>query len=1149
MSSVAVFWDVDMFPPSFEGPVQNVETLACQYGTMDSIHAYAEDAQTPPMLAACPSILVMDCSQETCKGTMIAVDMFAFAMRTPHPATLIVISDAQMLANAVSILRLRKYRVVVVGSVEGSRGSLKQRASEFKDWDVLVGQRRDGALLDAPEGGKVPQVDAGDDEDSNDGVWSHAPSIEDERPREARAEATVLRPSTPQDEAIEAKAHPTLIEEVSLEEHPPHSPLSIHHAQLSQQPSPASNTIPLDFIPEMQSKTTTEASQPTSPPTPEALAAELVRYRKLIEELSPLPNSSRKRADVIKKLLRCSTFLHTRESLGLSGLDGYTAQGIIDLGERVNADGTMTAWVCLGPSTGAPKGAITEVVSPNTSRVHIPTINPIVTPASLFRTKGATTEVVLPNTSRVYIPSIDPIVTPASLFKMAGAAAGIRVGSITPTAPEDASIVFRGLVDILQPHARLERSHVAGMLLSYIKRDWSTFSRLGISEPDRLFALAASEGLVVFSKTKGMKWIALAPAWRNSTGRTQNAHCNVPLLFGNETIPRSAKRAAVIAQAKATSPSERMFPMAPLVSQGVVSSTIADDVHRPIPSIPSLDIPGPSQVTTQRPSFGLLGSEESESETLSDVTSTPLVVAAPIDSSLRRSPHETTTTYPPHLPRPMAGNLPYTSPINDADLSPIFRALVHILQPHNRLTRTKVASILQDYIQKDNPTLSRRGIEKPRDLFALAASEGVVVLSETIVYGKSEQWIALAPALRTLIESTSTPEVDVSVSLENEANALNEQCDGDSHAAVLDHAAKNADNAVHEPIGTNTRGASSADAQANSSAKHEQEASTTVDIVNSIPPPSTSIIDKALFANLIRLVEQHGPEAERSIIGSGLKASNSSIYTKAGVQNFKEFINLAVAKGLVTLGHGTNPKGKTTDTISLAPNCQNHLPATDALPSTTRAGEEASSGPWEPAFGSFQTLVEEIQRHPVTHPTRSLVYAKLAKDPARHVLDNLEEFDGYIAQAYDAGIIDLGENHHADGTRTEWISLGPTCQHLQDSEKDSYYWPQMDALVQQSGSETTSALPVIQPTARSEGVRLGLVPAGFTTLIAVLRKFKSLGNFSPFCTAVSHDLLQASPLVIQEAGCQTFMEYVHLAEHAGVVLLNETRSGHHIFLV
>ncbi|KZP20005.1 hypothetical protein FIBSPDRAFT_1045100 [Athelia psychrophila] len=928
MASVAVFWDVDMFPPSFEGLVQNVETLVYQYGSTYSIHAYAEDAQTPPTLAAHASISVMDCSQGTSKGNMIAVDMFAFAMRIPHPATLIVISDAQILGYAVSILRLRMYRIIVVGSAEGGCGSLKQRASEFMDWDVLVGQRRDGALLDAPEGGKVTPVDAGDDEDSRDGVWSHPPSIDDERPREASAEATFLRPSTPQDEAIEAKTHPPLIE-VSLEECPPRSPLSIHHAQLSQRPSPASNAILSGRIPKMQSKTMAKAFQPTPPPTPEAVAAELLRYRKLIEKLSSLPNPSRKRVDVIEKLLRCGTFLHTRESLGLSDLDGCAAQGIVDLGERVDADGTMTAWVCLGPSTGAPKGATTEMVSPNASPVHITTIN--------------------------------PIITPTSLFEMARAPGGVKVGSLAPTTPEDASIVFRGLVGILQPHARLERKHVAGMLLSYIKQDWPTFLRLGISEPNRLFALAASEGVVVFSKTKGiteakgitkakdMKWIALAPAWRDSTGTTQNTDCNVPLSFGNETTPQSSERAAVIAQATAMSPSERMFTMAQLVSQGVISSALADDIFRPTPSIPSLDIPGLAQDTTQLPSVGRLVSEQSESETHSDVIFTPLVVAASIDSSLRRSPHEATTTYPPHLPRFMGGNLPYTSPINDADVSPIFRALVHILQPHDRLTRTKVASTLHFYIRQDKRTFSRRGIKKPKDLFALAASEGVVVLSETIVCGKPEQWIALAPAWQTLAECPSLPEVDVSVSLENEANVLDEQCDDDSHAAVLDHDTETAGNPVHEPIVTSTRGASSADAQTNGSAKHKQEESTTVDIDYSIPPPSALMVDKALFAKLVRLVKQHGPIAERSIVASGLKAS---IYAKAGVHSFKEFINLAADQGLVTLGHDKlNRKGKKIDTISLAPDRQSHRPATDALASATWGGEEATWGGEEATWG------------------------------------------------------------------------------------------------------------------------------------------------------------------------------------------------------
>ncbi|KZP28374.1 hypothetical protein FIBSPDRAFT_1039516 [Athelia psychrophila] len=971
----------------------------------------------------------MDCSQGTSKGNMIAVDMFAFAMRTPHPATLIVISDAQILGYAVSILRLRMYRVIVVGSAEGGRGSLKQRASEFMDWDVLVGQRRDCALLDALEGRKATQGDVGDDEDSRDGVLGHAPSVDDEQPREASAEATFLRPSTPQDEAIEAKAHPTLIEEVSLEEHPPHSPLSIHHPQLSQQSSPASNTIPLDLIPEMQSKPMVEGFQPTSSPTPEALAAELLRYRKLVEKLSSLPNPSRKRVDVIEKLLHCSTFLHTRESLGFSGLDGYAAQGIIDLGERVNADGTMTAWVCLGPSTGAPKGATTEMVSPNASPVHIPTIN--------------------------------PVVTPASLFKMAGAQGGIKVGSLAPTTPEDASIVFRGLVDILRPHALLERSHVADMLLSYIKRDWPTFSRLGISGPDRLFALAASEGLVVFSKTpgwkktKGKKWIALAPGWQNSKGGTQNTDPNVPLSFGNETTSQSSEQAAVIAQAKAISSSERNFAMTQLVSQGVLSSAIADGVCRPITSVPSLDVPGLSHVTARFPSVGLLVSEQSESETLSDVIFTPLVVPAPIGSS-----HEATTTYSPHLPggdglgrpegrvrgfpSPMTGVLPCASPMNDAGLSPIFHALVDILRPHGRLARTEVAGILRIYIRQDKPAFSRRGIKKPSDLFALAASEGVVVLSKTIVYGRPEPCIALAPAWQTLTECTSIPEVGVSVSLDNKATAPDEQRNDNSHAAILDYAAENAGNSVHEPIITNTQGVSSVNTQANGSAKQEKEESIIVGVVDSTPPPNTSMIN-SLLAKLIGLVQKHGPNAESSIIAPWLKIHLSSyiIPNTSGVHSFKALINLAVATGLVTLGQGRDRTGKKIETISLAPDWQRRHPATssalfpartaDVPLCTSPANDTAQSqNPEQPNDDSCGAATAILGRNPENAVLHDLVVSNVsgvhsqtnrsAKQEKEEsvvvgVVDHIPPSTLIVDKALFAGLIGLIKKHGPEAKR------------------------------------------------------------------------------------------------------------------------------------
>lgn len=64
--------------------------------------------------------------------------MLAYAIDNPPPSTIILISGDRDFAYAVSVLRLRRYRVVII-SLPGVHTSLKTQASIFLDWnnDVL----------------------------------------------------------------------------------------------------------------------------------------------------------------------------------------------------------------------------------------------------------------------------------------------------------------------------------------------------------------------------------------------------------------------------------------------------------------------------------------------------------------------------------------------------------------------------------------------------------------------------------------------------------------------------------------------------------------------------------------------------------------------------------------------------------------------------------------------------------------------------------------------------------------------------------------------------------------------------------------------------------------------------------------------------
>ena len=74
----------------------------------------------------------------------ISVDMFGYAIDNPAPATVILISGDRDFAYAVSVLRLRRYQVVIVApSVPSPHASLKSQASAVLEWDAdILGRQK-----------------------------------------------------------------------------------------------------------------------------------------------------------------------------------------------------------------------------------------------------------------------------------------------------------------------------------------------------------------------------------------------------------------------------------------------------------------------------------------------------------------------------------------------------------------------------------------------------------------------------------------------------------------------------------------------------------------------------------------------------------------------------------------------------------------------------------------------------------------------------------------------------------------------------------------------------------------------------------------------------------------------------------------------
>lgn len=168
---VAIFWDFEACRPPFlvDGVelVEKIQRIAHTFGEVTLFKTYVDLAKLASSRAPLRSELhacgvsVVDCPRTNRKDVtdkMIAVDMMVFAMDNPAPSTLVLLSGDADFAYPVSILRLRKYHVVVIApSATDSSTSIKYRASIRLGWErdvldksvtsVSVGHGLDIAIL------------------------------------------------------------------------------------------------------------------------------------------------------------------------------------------------------------------------------------------------------------------------------------------------------------------------------------------------------------------------------------------------------------------------------------------------------------------------------------------------------------------------------------------------------------------------------------------------------------------------------------------------------------------------------------------------------------------------------------------------------------------------------------------------------------------------------------------------------------------------------------------------------------------------------------------------------------------------------------------------------------------------------------------
>ncbi|KAG6889733.1 hypothetical protein C0995_015031 [Termitomyces sp. Mi166 len=186
---VAIFWDYENCAAATQYTgyeiVKKIRHVAHSFGTIKLFKAYVElsdpatfskslvlrsELQSSGVsLTDCPHNGRKDVADKMMLGKLnlvlepestelhlvFLVDMLAYAIDNPPPSTIILISGDRDFAYAVSVLRLRRYRVVII-SLPGIHTSLKIQASIFLDWntDVLGADVVDECW--SPRDGPVP---------------------------------------------------------------------------------------------------------------------------------------------------------------------------------------------------------------------------------------------------------------------------------------------------------------------------------------------------------------------------------------------------------------------------------------------------------------------------------------------------------------------------------------------------------------------------------------------------------------------------------------------------------------------------------------------------------------------------------------------------------------------------------------------------------------------------------------------------------------------------------------------------------------------------------------------------------------------------------------------------------------------------------
>lgn len=517
---VAIFWDYENCSPRHSAGytvIDNIRQIAHNYGTVKLFKAYLElseqnSSRSLSLLSELQScgVSLTDCPHNGRKDVadkMMIVDMLTYAIDTPAPATIILISGDRDFVYAVSILRFRRYNVVVIAPPT-AHSSLKSGASDILDWDrdVLGKPLRDRharhVSADVPSSrDQWPELDTGIRGyavQSPNGPISNPTVPKSNRRHSCNARPSALPPAIYSQGAASDAAPATLRVPV------PHSspPTPHHHAQTLRQDAPG--------------------PFPALRGTPNALHVD-----SNVRQSDPNVAASNANTPISPGMSTSAVFSDTEPASSIFGdsyPDGSSNSDMLEFPATTLpiSDGSFSSVETISmrqSGQGAPYDLPTTSVADTPPHLSVRMATPD-TPAEApdqrrmldnrtFALRNETQKTAtLPG-------SVGPACSdPAS----SGPSAPTPIDfPLTSLGAMESADPFQSLVDILDiarraGQTRPLRSHIA---IQLTKQNDRVYQLAGVTKFKDFAALAKQRGIVELGGQEGGAWISLLPAWHD----------------------------------------------------------------------------------------------------------------------------------------------------------------------------------------------------------------------------------------------------------------------------------------------------------------------------------------------------------------------------------------------------------------------------------------------------------------------------------------------------------------------------------------------------------------------------------------------------------------------------------------------------------